>query len=490
MQQPTSLIAKVLKAKYYPKQSLLTSACKANSSYAWKSIFQGIKLISTGLKYIVGNGKQINVWQDPWLHLNPPRPARGPGASTNPNLKVSDLLLHGHWNEPLLNNIIHHEDIPHIKNIRPSITGADDVLTWIHTKDGLYSVKSGYHVQRKLSHNTIQDKPFARLWKQNMPQKIKHFWWRCLHNVVPTAENLKKRRMLKDDTCQRCGEAPETINHLLFQCRISKEIWDLTANFNGIRSPFYLNSVDQNIELLLNLNNNQRKDASLFPFIGWRIWKMRNDLIFNNKRWSLPDTINKAILDFQQWKESYSINKHDSQKYTVPEHHKHQSSATNTSISSITKEAKGYCCFVDASWNSPNDSTGIGWALYNKNAQIVLKGMVSINPMSTPLEVEAEALRMAVLHTNRLGYTNVVFFGDAESLYQQTSRIFSGNHRCHQADHTILATLLKDIENIARSYETINFVKIPRFLNGVADGLAKQARINRSSFVISWNHVN
>ncbi|XP_010451246.1 PREDICTED: uncharacterized protein LOC104733362 [Camelina sativa] len=402
--------------------------------------------------------------------------------SIYPDLKVSDLLSHGSWNETLIQSIIQPEDIPHIKKIRPSITGLSDMFTWIHTKNGLYSVKSGYHVQRQLSSAHFRENTsgtlFKKIWKHNMPQKIKHFWWRCLHNALPTAENLRKRRMLTDDTCQRCGEAPENINHLLFHCRISKEIWDLTTNFHGISSSFSFSSIDKNIDLLLSLNKNQGKDASLFPFIGWRIWKTRNDFIFNNKRWSIPDTINRAILDFQQWKESYNVNKEAPKKQQV--------TATNASISSITQQAKEYSCFVDGSWSSPNDCAGIGWVLYNRNAQVVLSGKASISPMNSPVEVEAEALRMAILHVNRLGYANVMFCGDAELLFQQIIHMFNGSHHYHQENQTLLATYLRDIQNISSSYDSVTFVKIPRSVNVVADNLAKNARINQSSFVISW----
>ncbi|KAL9831046.1 putative reverse transcriptase zinc-binding domain-containing protein [Arabidopsis thaliana] len=124
---------------------------------------------------------------------------------------------------------------------------------------------------------------FTNIWKQNAPPKIKHFWWRAVHNALPTADNLKKRKVTIDDTCQSCGEAPEDVNHLLFQCRVSREVWQHTPLQSPSGNILMLNSLIQNVELLRNLNHDPRKDASLFPFIGWRIWKMRNDIIFNNK---------------------------------------------------------------------------------------------------------------------------------------------------------------------------------------------------------------
>lgn len=126
-------MARVFKAKYYPKHSLFEAKTKTQDSYAWKSITQGTHLLSYGLKYLVGNGKAINVWKDPWLPLKPPRPARGPGQHIYPNLTVADLLQQGTWNQDLIEQLIDHEDIKCIINLRPSVTGANDILHWIYT---------------------------------------------------------------------------------------------------------------------------------------------------------------------------------------------------------------------------------------------------------------------------------------------------------------------------------------------------------------------
>lgn len=114
--------------------------------------------------------------------------------------------------------------------------------------------------------------------------------------------------MNADDTCQRCGENVETVNHLLFQCRVSREIWEHTLNQSATGKFIFQNSFSQNLESLQSFSKNQREDVSLFHFLGWRIWKVRNDLYFNNKQWSIPDTINKALLDYQQWKDSLTVN--------------------------------------------------------------------------------------------------------------------------------------------------------------------------------------
>nr|AAD32950.1 putative non-LTR retroelement reverse transcriptase [Arabidopsis thaliana] len=434
LQQPFSLMARVFKAKYFPKERLLDAKATSQSSYAWKSILHGTKLISRGLKYIAGNGNNIQLWKDNWLPLNPPRPPVGTCDSIYSQLKVSDLLIEGRWNEDLLCKLIHQNDIPHIRAIRPSITGANDAITWIYTHDGNYSVKSGYHLLRKLSQQQHASLPspnevsaqtvFTNIWKQNAPPKIKHFWWRSAHNALPTAGNLKRRRLITDDTCQRCGEASEDVNHLLFQCRVSKEIWEQAHIKLCPGDSLMSNSFNQNLESIQKLNQSARKDVSLFPFIGWRIWKMRNDLIFNNKRWSIPDSIQKALIDQQQWKESLNCNEQQQRKPQL--HDSHNNKCYGGHLKTLRTLSK---------------------------AQFVLRGMSSIPPTSTPLEAEAEALKLAMIHLQRLGYEDIIFHGDVAALFQPITRT------THSCEYSPIATFLRDIENIAADTNRLVFQK-------------------------------
>jgi len=116
-------------------------------------------------------------------------------------------------------------------------------------------------------------------------------------------------------------------------------------------------------------------------------------------------------------------------------------------------KANKYCCFVDASWISPTDCAGIGWILYDRKAQFVLRGMSSIPPTSTPLEAEAEALKLAMIHLQRLGYEDIIFHGDVAALFQPITRT------THSCEYSPIATFLRDIENIAADTNRLVFQK-------------------------------
>ncbi|XP_020867748.1 uncharacterized protein LOC110224809 isoform X4 [Arabidopsis lyrata subsp. lyrata] len=87
------------------------------------------------------------------------------------------------WDDRKLHQLIHPEDIHLIKKIRPNLVQSPDTPTWIYTKDGHYSVKS---------------------------------------------ETLAHRHLRVSQECLFCGEARESVSHIFFQCRVAKEIWELS----------------------------------------------------------------------------------------------------------------------------------------------------------------------------------------------------------------------------------------------------------------------
>ena len=63
------------------------------------------------------------------------------------------------------------------------------------------------------------------LWKLNIKHKTKHFIWKCIKRAVPVREAVRKRTGVGDLICSTCGEAPETIGHMLFNCPHALEVW-------------------------------------------------------------------------------------------------------------------------------------------------------------------------------------------------------------------------------------------------------------------------
>ncbi|KAA3473503.1 reverse transcriptase [Gossypium australe] len=64
---PDSLVSKVLKAKYFPKEDFLNSSLRQNCSFTWKSFWATKRVLMDGLCWKVGNGKDISALNDAWI---------------------------------------------------------------------------------------------------------------------------------------------------------------------------------------------------------------------------------------------------------------------------------------------------------------------------------------------------------------------------------------------------------------------------------------
>jgi hypothetical protein len=57
IQNPHSLCATILKAKYYPDCHILEAKPCVNMSYTWRSILHGIELVKEGVIWCIGDGE-------------------------------------------------------------------------------------------------------------------------------------------------------------------------------------------------------------------------------------------------------------------------------------------------------------------------------------------------------------------------------------------------------------------------------------------------
>ena len=62
-----SLCMEVLRSKYTVKEDWLRAEPRKSTSPTWRAIEKAKKLIEKGACFLLGDGKSINVWDDPWV---------------------------------------------------------------------------------------------------------------------------------------------------------------------------------------------------------------------------------------------------------------------------------------------------------------------------------------------------------------------------------------------------------------------------------------
>lgn len=125
--EPNSLCARVLKGRYFPNGDFWTAQCPRSSSYTWRSIMHGKKLLDKGILWRVGDGKYINILRDRWI------PEVTPGTllaspSINDNQTVISLLKRNErqWNETAIRKSFPEEVADKILSIPLSFECCED----------------------------------------------------------------------------------------------------------------------------------------------------------------------------------------------------------------------------------------------------------------------------------------------------------------------------------------------------------------------------
>lgn len=67
MNNPNSLCARVLKARYFPDTDFLHATVPKSSSATWHAIVAGRDALKNGLIKRVGDGSTISSWDDKWI---------------------------------------------------------------------------------------------------------------------------------------------------------------------------------------------------------------------------------------------------------------------------------------------------------------------------------------------------------------------------------------------------------------------------------------
>jgi hypothetical protein len=57
----------VLKAKYFPNNSILNAQPMGGMSYSWHSILKGVALLRAGVIWRIGDSLEVDIRSDPWI---------------------------------------------------------------------------------------------------------------------------------------------------------------------------------------------------------------------------------------------------------------------------------------------------------------------------------------------------------------------------------------------------------------------------------------
>lgn len=415
------MVARVYKGRYFPHSSILNAPIGRSSSFIWRSLLWGRELLSSGLRWRVGDGSSISLYTDAWIPILHSFRIMSPPLLPL-NCLVSELIADGgRWNLELIYSSFWTHEADAICSIPLPLNPAPDRLCWHFTKNGVYSVKSGYHVvvdsrstalgNVSSSTSSTDDLIWKTLWHLKVPAASRVFFWRALQGILPCSLNLFCRHLLSFPICPRCHLHAESILHALWSCSKTKQVWVLTPFNFGVGSWGCGSFADLFRHAISVLTTTE---LELIVWLCRRIWQARNEEVFQHKFIS-PSFLFSHVQSL------------------MSEFHSAFSPLPNASITVCPLERWALPQFpflklnVDGAVNLYNGTRGLGAVLRNERGDLLLavcKGMFGhFSPKAT--EIYAAALGLQAIFHVGFHLDNIILEMDAQTVVHD---LLSINH--------------------------------------------------------------
>ncbi|KAL2249340.1 UNVERIFIED_CONTAM: putative mitochondrial protein [Sesamum indicum] len=214
---PSSLLSRVIKTKYFPRSDFFDAKVDHNPSFTWRSI-RAARDVLDGVLEMVGG-----------------------------------LVFGGmHGFLDIITTVFNEDDAKIILSLPPPHGECDDQFI---------SVKSAYLIPLTdleervggVSSGNLAHQVWSVIWKCEVPSKVKVFLWRPSHDALPTTNNLRRRR-IPVDVC--CPPEDEDSYHAMLTCDLARQVWAMSGTPWRVVSQWKESAVESSsppVRLLLGL---------------------------------------------------------------------------------------------------------------------------------------------------------------------------------------------------------------------------------------------
>ncbi|KAH9730036.1 reverse transcriptase domain-containing protein [Citrus sinensis] len=450
MTNPLSLVARILKARYYPKVSFVDASVGFNPSYTWRSIMAAKDVVVNGSRIRIGNGQQVQLSKDPWL------PDANNGFITSEldeslaTATVDSLMVPGQrrWDYDLIADVFNSRDAALILQVPLSVRQDDDCWYWLADPKGQFTVRSCYNLLNSEA-NVTSSRVWKRLWGLEVPGKVKHFFWRALMNVLPTVDNLRPRKVEVSPICPICNAENESVLHCLVECLFAQSCWVLSSigTFGSCSSLFdWFEQV---------FTRCCKDDCNLAVMLCWRLWFNWNDKVWNNHGSQAQSLVNAAGHCLFQWQEAKR------RTFTIAE-----DIPLGHGSMCWGKPPVGWLkCNVDAGVSRSQGRVSFGGVIRDSGGDFIAAKCQSFPGSFHPREAEALAVREAFSWIKLMQLSKIIIETDCLNVY---SALLSPS-----ASSNGFGLLIADCRAIAQVIGEVRFSFVRRSANAAAHNVVR-----------------
>lgn len=134
------------------------------------------------------------------------------------------MINNGYWNKEKLSHYLPWDFIRKILSILLPITNKSDNFVWGPSPTCTFTVKSATWIQNEQMSNHSKAPILRKLWKFNIPPKVKIFAWLLIRGRLATRGRLHRFMKNMDPTCPICHSDEQTQDHLIIHCPFVKEV--------------------------------------------------------------------------------------------------------------------------------------------------------------------------------------------------------------------------------------------------------------------------
>ncbi|KAA3478183.1 reverse transcriptase [Gossypium australe] len=151
---PNSLLAQVLKVKYFPNSEFTNSQLGNLPSLTWRSVWAAKGLLENRLCWRVGKGNQISVWNDRWIPGG--EIINSSEGNENTEIKlVADLIEASSrkWKKEVIENTFPEQIVEKIMQIPLAEDTYEDFQVWRGEHTGDFTVRIAYQLLQETTLN-------------------------------------------------------------------------------------------------------------------------------------------------------------------------------------------------------------------------------------------------------------------------------------------------------------------------------------------------
>ncbi|KAL6506024.1 hypothetical protein OROHE_022743 [Orobanche hederae] len=127
--------------------------------------------------------------------------------------------------------------------------------------------------------------------------RAKFILWLALHRRLATKDRLQVFGVNIDETCVFCHQDRETIDHLLFNCSITKSVWSQLLCWLGI--PRQTGCWDQEVRVLSRATKGKSAMARVLKVMiaetVYAVWRERNRHIFQGDQVNVQRVVRQVV---------------------------------------------------------------------------------------------------------------------------------------------------------------------------------------------------